>query len=199
MTAAKAVYYLFLAAILGLGVMLITATAVNASTLPNGKWPAIDQLASRVAGFPIDVRCQALGETTFFGVDSETFGLNGAAGLTIFWNDGSRGPVILSSRTCAGVLLALTDPKATLCSSAPFGYCHISESWLQGDGLFVLIHEIGHMVLGRNEGAADCYALARVAAVARSLGYPASTADYFAGVGLTHHQQSIAAYHDGCP
>jgi hypothetical protein len=142
-------------------IALVAATDVSAAQYPV-YFPRITEVASQVAGRPVDIFCEVEED---WAADPVQAVAPDAWGYTRF--DRVTGQPLyaaLEPRTCGYVLLLIQDPNERSGLHGPEGY------YGEARGLLSLLHEANHLHGLRSESAAECRALSLVPSFARSLG-----------------------------
>jgi hypothetical protein len=144
-----------------LALALVAASDATAAQYPL-YFPRITEIASEVAGRPVDVFCEVQED---WMVDPVQAVAPDAWGYTRFDRVTGR-PLYaaLEPRTCGYVLLLIQDPNERSGLHGSAGY------YGEARGLLSLLHEANHLRGLRLESAAECRALSLVPSFARSLG-----------------------------
>ncbi len=144
-----------------LAVALVVSATAWAARYPQ-YFPRVTEIASDVAGRPVDVYCEVQED---WDVDPVQVVAPDAWGYTRF--DPHTGQPLyaaLEPRTCGYLLLLIQDPNERSGLHGKEGY------YGEARALLSLLHEANHLRGLRSEAAAECRALASVPTYARALG-----------------------------
>lgn len=133
---------------------LLLVLAVSLTLVPAaGAWtrlPLLDQVASEIAGRPVEVRCMHQDE---WAPPNPTW-----LAYTWFNGDGSPAYVALSPQVCWSLILLAVDPDKKL-GAHMLSSGNAKAVWEQGSAVLLLAHEAVHMTGVRDESNAECAAL----------------------------------------
>ena len=122
--------------------------------VPNaGAWtrlPLAEQVASEIAGRPVEVRCYSQSEWPQSAAP-HTSGY-------VWWQDGTPMYVALSPETCWSLILLAFDPGNTA-GAATMSSFNAKAVWEEGQAALVLAHEAVHMQGVMDEAVTECRAL----------------------------------------
>ena len=168
---------------------LVAASDATAAQYPL-YFPRVTEIASKVAGRPVDVFCEVQED---WMVDPVQAVAPDAWGYTRF--DRVTGQPLyaaLEPRTCGYVLLLIQDPNERSGLHGPEGYRGEARALLS------LLHEANHLRGLRSEAAAECRALSLVPSVARSLGADRSHVTKLVRLARRVHENLSPEYQIGC-
>jgi hypothetical protein len=168
---------------------LVVATDASAAQYPL-YFPRVTEIASEVAGRPVDVFCEVHEDWIADPVQAVA---PDAWGYTRF--DRVTGQPLyaaLEPRTCGYLLLLIQDPSERSRLHGPEGY--------QGEAraLLSLLHEANHLRGLRSESGAECRALGLVPSVARSLGADRTHVAKLVRLARRVHENLSPEYQIGC-
>jgi hypothetical protein len=168
---------------------LVVATDASAAQYPL-YFPRVTEIASEVAGRPVDVFCEVHEDWIADPVQAVA---PDAWGYTRF--DRVTGQPLyaaLEPRTCGYLLLLIQDPNERSRLHGPEGY--------QGEAraLLSLLHEGNHLRGVRSESGAECRALVLVPSVARSLGADRTHVAKLVRLARRVHENLSPEYQIGC-
>jgi hypothetical protein len=143
------------------GAALVLCAVAGAARFPQ-YFPRVTEIASAVAGRPVDIFCEVQED---WATDPVQAVAPDAWGYTRF--DPHTGEPLyaaLEPRTCGYLLLLIQDPNER-------SGLHGREGYLgEARALLSLLHEANHLRGLRSESAAECRALGLVRSFARALG-----------------------------
>jgi hypothetical protein len=156
-------------------------------------WPVLVSLAAMVMGSPAPVVCPAYGAEWQADPNrqliQQVWGFDPSAYADIA---GRR--IVLGPYACGGAVLLAADPNNNSgLASVP------NVQYREAFGLFALLHEMGHLVNGRDEHGADCFALAHYEDALKRLGVLRERAEWFLRYAESIHADNPPPYAGPCP
>jgi hypothetical protein len=180
---------LVVSAVAAVSVALTVAAPMDAARYPV-YFPRVTEIASEVAGRPVDVFCEVQDD---WAVDPVQAVAPDAWGYTRF--DPHTGQPLyaaLEPRTCGYLLLLIQDPNERSGIHGREGYHGEARALLS------LLHEGNHLRGLRSESAAECRALGLVPTFARALGADARHVAKLVSLARQVHENLSPEYQIGC-
>jgi hypothetical protein len=156
------------------------------------RFPRLTDLASQIAGKPVDVFCESLAEWSVDPFRPRDVG--NRQGAYTAWHFDTPLYAVLSPFVCGHVVLLIADPTGAL-----------TRRWLdpdaderQASALQTFIHESMHLRGDKDEGRVECAAIRAFRSVARSLSVPPKRVARLWTFAWAEHLRLPAEYRSVC-
>jgi hypothetical protein len=167
---------------------LVAALVLAAPANAYGVFPLFNQVASEVAGRPVEVRCGYVDDWRPMDPTWTAYTWWGSAADPEY--------VVLSPQICWSLILLAVDPNNEVAGSLSSG--NHSAVWRQGEAVITLAHEAVHMTGMRDEGQTECRALDYIDLVITRFGVGEARAKDVREAALASHSVQPPAYRTAC-
>jgi hypothetical protein len=169
--------------------VLMTALILAPAAGAYGRFPLIEQVASEIAGRPVEVRCGYADDWHLMAEDPNWAGY-------AQWADGRPVYAALNPIVCWSLMLLAADPDNTVASTLSDGN-NIAVS-RQGESVLILAHEAVHMAGVWDEGQTECRALNYIDMVIARFGATGERAEMLKRHAEFAHLVAPPAYRSVC-